>query len=387
MRVAFVSTGYYPDHSGGASISTRLIVDQLRDADHEVDVFTTTGNGTGLERERPDLRELPDGTASILPRRFEKNYRIVRNIDGFSAYDIVHTYGFGALPGVVLEADIPVLGTANSLEWACINWIGYLRENCPEYGARDAIRLARQDGYGPLRLPLKLLFESSFKQLAKRADRFTVQTLGMKTILNRCGYDSSKLTVVPNLLDPQFEQKGKREADRIIYVGRLTEKKGITDIVEAYFSLPATLREQFQFDVYGSGPAEDQVRDLITAEGSSVSIEYCPYEELPSVYRDAAVLVHGSKYPEPFSRTWLEALASETAIVCSENPSSTTVLDGIAEFYDPFDTPALREALSTVLTDDDRRSTMVTRGAESLPQYHPETVVKQYIDLYERIVG
>lgn len=386
MRVAFVSTGYYPVHSGGASISTRLIVDQLRDAGHEVDVFTTTGGGTGLECGRPDLKELPDGTASILPRRFGKNYGVVRNLDGLSSYDIVHTYGFGALPGIVLEADVPVLATANNLEWVCVNWMEYLREGCPEYGVRDSIRLARQDGYGPLGLPLKILFESSFKQLAKQADRFTVQTPGMKTVLDRCGYDPSKLTVVPNLLDPRFEQEGKREADRIIYVGRLAEKKGITEIVEAYLSLPATLRERFQFDVYGSGPMEEQIQNLSAAEGGSVSIEYCPYEELPSVYRNAAVLIHGSKYPEPFSRTWLEALASETAIICSENPSSTTVLDGIAEFYDPFNTRTLREALRTVLTDD-QRSTMISRGTQVVPQYHPETVVEQYVDLYERIAG
>jgi glycosyltransferase involved in cell wall biosynthesis len=386
MRVAFVSTGYYPVHSGGASISTRLIVDQLRDAGHKVDVFTTTNDGTGLEQGRPDLRELPDGTASVFPRRFGKNHGVVRNLDGFSEYDIIHTYGFGVLPGVVLEADVPVLGTANNLEWVCINWMGYLREGCPEYGVRDAIRLARQDGYGPLGLPLKLLFESSFKQLARRADGFTVQTPGMKTVLDRCGYNPSKLAVVPNLLDPRFEQEGTREEDRIIYVGRLAEKKGITDIVEAYLSLPASLRDRFQFDVYGSGPMEERVRELIAAENGSISMEYCPHEELPDVYRGASVLVHGSKYPEPFSRTWLEAMASGTAIVCSENPSSTTVLDGIAEFYDPFDTPALREALSTVLTDDERRSTMVDRGIEALPQYRPETVVDQYIDLYERFV-
>ena len=311
---------------------------------------------------------------------------MVRNLDGFSEYDIIHTYGFGVLPGVVLEADVPVLGTANNLEWVCINWMGYLREGCPEYGVRDAIRLARQDGYGPLGLPLKLLFESSFKQLARRADGFTVQTPGMKTVLDRCGYNPSKLAVVPNLLDPRFEQEGTREEDRIIYVGRLAEKKGITDIVEAYLSLPASLRDRFQFDVYGSGPMEERVRELIAAENGSISMEYCPHEELPDVYRGASVLVHGSKYPEPFSRTWLEAMASGTAIVCSENPSSTTVLDGIAEFYDPFDTPALRETLSTVLTDDERRSTMVDRGIEALPQYRPETVVDQYIDLYERFV-
>ena len=385
MKIAFVSTGYYPVHSGGASISAQLIVEQLREAGHEVDVFTTTNRTAGVTQRQSRLFELPDGSGTALPTRFEKNYRLVEHSDGFSEYDIIHAYGFGTLPGLTVGADVPVLGTANNLEWVCINWIGYLRAGCPSYGFREAVSLARDDGYGPVELPLKLAFESIFKQLAQRADRFTTQTPGMKRILGRCGYDAAKIEVIPNLLDPRFEMREEIDGRRIIYVGRLAEKKGVDDIIDAYLSLPAEVREQFEFDIYGSGPLADPIRQYIDSHDGSVSIQYCDYENLPGVYRGASVLVHGSKYPEPFSRTWLEAMASGTPILCSKNPSSTTILDGIASFYDPFNERSLDRKLTDILTDANQRATMIENGKAALEQYRPKTVVQQYVSIYEDI--
>jgi len=385
MHIAFVSTGYYPTHSGGASVSTQLIVEQLRAAGHTVDVFTTTGEGTGIQRLAPDHVELPDGSGYTLPERIGTNYGVVKNVETFSEYDVVHVYGFGSLPGVVLRSDVPVLATANNLEWVCINWSGYLKAGCPAYGLREAVALARQDGYGPVTLLPKLALESTFKRLAKRADHMTVQTVGMKQILTRCGYAEVDLSVVPNLLDPRFVSSRSAETHRVIYVGRLIERKGADDVVRAFVNLPGHLREQFDLRLYGNGPLEEIITEELAGQEGDVQVTYSPYEELPQEYQKASVLVHGSKYPEPFSRTWLEAMASETAIVCSRNPSSRTTLDGIAEFYDPFDRESLQQSLEMVLREPARRSELATAGKAAVSQFEPQAVVPQYISRYHRI--
>jgi glycosyltransferase involved in cell wall biosynthesis len=386
MYIAFISTGYYPSHSGGASISTRLIVDQLRSFGHSVDVYTATGEETNSRRIDDDHVEFPDGTGYRLPTRVGKNYGALKHLDDLLAYDVVHVYGLGVLPGVVARTETPVLGTVNNLAWVCINWVEYLRADCPEYGLREAVMLARQDGYGPATLPLKLLLEGTFKRFAKCADQFTVQNEGMKTILSRCGYPESKLTVVPNLLDRRFLCESDEKQRQIVSVGRLIEKKGVDDLVQAYIDLPEKLRNEFSLKLYGDGPLKQPITELASRTGADIEIGYQPYEKLPAVYRKASVMVQGSKYPEPFSRTWLEAMASETAIVCSANPSSRAVLGGIAELYDPFDPQTLQRALETVLNDEAYRATLAGRGKAAVSQFEPETVVSEYVSLYEQLL-
>jgi len=386
MEVAFVSTGYHPIHSGGGSISSRLIVEELERRGISVDVYTTTGADKGCSELDTDIYEIPDGTAARLPRRVGKNYGVYDTFRARSQYDLLHVYGLGSLPGAVAAADIPVLGTINNLEWTCVNWTEYLRQGCPDHGFRETVSLAYADGYRTS-LPLKVGMETAGKLLAKRADHFTVQNEGMADVLSRCGYPERSITPVPNLLDPQFERQSTAETNRLVYVGRLVEKKGARDIVEAFIELDSQLRSDWTFSIYGAGQQKDAIADRIARTDADIEIDYVPYDELPSVYADASVLVHGSKYPEPFSRTWLEAMASGTAIICSENPSSRAVLDGIAALYDPFDSESLRAVLEQVLSDPDRRAEMIAAGLDTIPQYRPERVVAQYETLYRELIG
>lgn len=383
MKIAFISVGYYPEHPGGASVSTRLIVDELRRRGVEVTVFTTTGTGTRIREITEEHYELPNGTGYPLPDRVGKNYTALKHLPD-EEYDLIHVYGLGPLPGVVSRCSVPVLGTANNLEWVCINWTDYLRAGCPEYGLRYAISLARQDGYGAL-LPFKIGMEAVGKRLSKQADHLTVQTDGMSRILQRCGYPAGNLTTVPNLLDPQFEVDEAENDNELLYIGRLVDKKGAPDIVGAYTDLPAEIRENWAFRIFGNGPEKERIQRIASRSDSEISVEYCPYERLPEVYGRASVLVHGSKYPEPFSRTWLEAMASETSIVASENPSSRAVLSDSAELYDPFDKEDLRESLLSVLSEEAKRSRLRENALKSLENYRIETVVSSYLDIYEDI--
>jgi glycosyltransferase involved in cell wall biosynthesis len=385
MNLAFVSTGYYPKHSGGGSISTHLIVEELRSRGFGVDVFTTTGSDKQIRKIAEGHYEVPDGTAYSLPDRVGKNYGVFTHLSNFKQYDLIHTYGFGPLPGIVTRSSVPVLGTANNLEWACINWTGYLQAGCPEYGLIDAAHLARQDGYG-MSLPLKLGMEAVGKQLSIRADHLTVQTEGMNRILQRCGYPTDKITTVPNLLDPRFDVKAQQKENHIIYVGRLVEKKGALDIVNSYTDLPSEIRDNWTFSILGDGPYKEKIQNIASQSDANINVQYYPYEDLPNIYQSASVLIHGSKYPEPFSRTWLEAMASETAIIASRNPSSESVLSEIAELYDPFDKDDLRESLMSVLTTQEIREQLSTNGKKQLKNYRIECVVDQYVNIYESLI-
>nr|WP_264475108.1 glycosyltransferase family 4 protein [Salinirubrum litoreum] len=188
-------------------------------------------------------------------------------------------------------------------------------------------------------------------------------------------------------MDPQFE-KGHIDEEYLLFVGRLAEEKGPLTLLKAYADLPQDLREEYPLRIYGKGPLEADVRRFVENENlSSVSLEYQEYENLPRTYQSAVLMVHPATWPEPFSRTWLEAMATGTPVVCSRNPSSESVLSDVAELYDPFDAGELRDTLERVLRSRQRRVEMSENGKESVNQYRPDKIAEKYVEVYGNVTS
>jgi glycosyltransferase involved in cell wall biosynthesis len=279
----------------------------------------------------------------------------------------------------------PIVATANTLAWVCTNWTRYLKQGCPEFGLKTLLEYTTAQEYPLHQIPAKLSMEVTGKAISRHADLFTVQTSGMKEILTKCKYNQENITVVPNLLDERFDLVSPEPKREVVFAGRLIERKGVMDILDAFITVEPTLPADWELKILGDGPLKDDLAKRAQYR-DTVSIDYCPYEQLPEVYRTASVLVHGSKYPEPFSRTWLEAMASETAIVASENPSSRAVLSDCAALYDPFDQESLRSSLQTVLTNEAKRKRMQEKGKDQIDQFRPGVVIEEYIQQYSQLM-
>jgi len=389
MKIAFITTGL-PTENHGAAISTGLIVEQLQSVGIDVDIYSISGKEQKTQKINERMYEIPEGLGTHFPKRVEQNIMAWEYMPDLSKYDLVHIYNSSPSPAINLRnwffnVDVPTIVTYNNLNWVCTNWTKYLQDGCPPYGLFKTIAYSYKEGIGIPLLPIKLGLETTAKYLAKRADLVTVQTSGMKSVLENCGYTSANLDVVPNLLDNRFDIVPDTD-NKIMYAGRLSEKKGVLDILNAFIEIETELVANWEFEIYGSGDLEQKIREQYTSH-PHISLNYSPYNKLPEIYRNAAVLVHGSKYPEPFSRTWLEAMASETAIVASQNPSSQAVLSDFAELYNPFDPDDLKSTLRSVLEDKDKRIEMQREGKKAVEQYRPDTVIETYRSLYERVLS
>jgi len=248
------------------------------------------------------------------------------------------------------------------------------------------LRYAESAGYSGLKRFPRAAIEYVGKSLTQYADAFTVQTNGMKEIMTRCGYNNKNISVVGNILDPNFETEARKQR-KIIFVGRLRESKAPDMVIDAYARMPSDLKQDWDLELYGDGPMKNQLKCMIRKRDlDTVKITREPYNALPEVYDNAELLVHPSRYTEPFSRTWLEAMASKTAIVCSDHPSSRDVLGNIARFYDPFDAESLTQTLATVLTNASLRDDLVSKGRKKVDQYRAGVIIPKYIDVYDNIV-
>jgi len=386
MRVAFITSEYPPDNPGGAGISSKLIVEGLRDRGVDVEVFALVGERRERFRSNSGLWHLPDGEEYPFPKAIGENVSSYLHLPKLNSYDIIHVYNVRHLPACVLRSSAPVVATMNNHLWICIDPAQHLHDGLPECTIRHNLKYARSEGYSRLQAPGRVGIEYLGKFLSQTANAFTVQTTGMREVMTKCGYNSSTISVVGNILDSRFEIESDNQK-KIIFVGRLRENKAPDMVIRSYAELSPRLKEEWDLEIYGNGPMKEQLKDLIDQKGlESVTLGYSPYRELPEVYRDAGVLVHSSQYTEPFSRTWLEAMASGTPIVCSENPSSRDILDDVAQFYEPFDRTSLTEILSAVLSDLSLRDEMQSAGQNLVNEYRPGVITSQYTEIYDMLL-
>ncbi len=144
-----------------------------------------------------------------------------------------------------------------------------------------------------------------------------------------------EVRVIPSGIDVPAEVGAPDEPPHILYVGRLSEEKGVVELAEAARGLPLV--------VVGDGP----LRGLFPQ-----AVGFVPHDELGAYYERASVVVVPSRR-EGYGIVAREAMAYGRAVV-------TTGVGGLADAIEdditgvlvpPEDSGALRGSLESVLAD------------------------------------
>lgn len=172
-----------------------------------------------------------------------------------------------------------------------------------------------------------------FRPLLRRARVVVCASSSLARDARALGADDVR--VIPSGIDLPAEVGLPDEPPHVLYVGRLSEEKGIRDLVEAAAGLPLL--------VVGDGP----LRDLVPS-----AVGFVPHDELGAYYGRAAVVCVPSRR-EGYGVTAREAMAHGRAIV-------TTGVGGLADAIEdgvtgvvvpPGDVASLRTALEVLLAD------------------------------------
>jgi alpha-maltose-1-phosphate synthase len=181
-------------------------------------------------------------------------------------------------------------------------------------------------------------------------------------ILAHFGADPSRVVVIHNGIDPDlFKRTDRREAlDRlgvrqpyVLFVGRITDQKGIFHLLEAAHRLPAGVQVVLCASAPDTPEIEERLRQAVADRPNVTWInEMVPVEAVTQLYSHAAVFCCPSVY-EPFGLINLEAMACETPVVASAVGGILEVVeDGKTGLLVPPANPdALVDALGRVLAN------------------------------------
>lgn len=184
-----------------------------------------------------------------------------------------------------------------------------------------------------------------------------------------------------------FGPGGPRHADRLLFIGRLNEQKGIAILLDAV----AAMRARIHLDVIGDGNDAMALRAQAERLGLADRVTWhgvLPQPRLPAFYRAATAVVVPSR-EEGFGLVAVEAQLCETPVVAfASGGLADTIENGITGYLvPPGDATALAATLDEVLTSDTRHEVGRAGRQSALARYAPESVARRHRLLYESVLS
>jgi len=238
------------------------------------------------------------------------------------------------------------------------------------------------------------------RTVVEAADRVVaVSNLMREDILTHYDVDPAKVVVIHNGIDPDVYVKAteKTALERygvtepyVLFVGRISEQKGIFDLIEA----SKELQEGVKLVVCAAAPDTPELKERLTkaTDGRDDVLwinEMVAKPDVIQLYSHATVFACPSVY-EPFGIINLEAMACETAVVASATGGILEVVeDGVTGILVPPSNPAeLAGALNRLVANPGEAVAMGRAGRKRVEDtFSWAAVARKTEALYAELIG
>lgn len=243
--------------------------------------------------------------------------------------------------------------------------------------AAPAVATFHRSGGGPaLTLTRPLL-----RSLARRLDAAAaVSEAAARTIRDAAGVTA---TVLFNGLETsrfvEFARETRAEVE-VLFLGRLEERKGAADAIEAVRTHNDTAAAPWRLVIVGDGPQRARLEALA---GHDERIEFVGAADDAAKrrwLRRARVLVAPSTHGESFGLVLLEAMASETPVVASDIDGYRQAAGGHATLVAPRDPNGLAAGIAAAIATSPAR---VAAAREHSQAWSTARLMDRYEEIYD----
>jgi phosphatidylinositol alpha-mannosyltransferase len=202
--------------------------------------------------------------------------------------------------------------------------------------------------------------------------------------------------VIPNAVDVaafagavHSERPMRGPGDKLVvaFLGRLVERKGALELVQALAALPRELVERLDVRIGGKGPLLGSLEAAVESHdlGNTVRLfGFVSEADKPQFYADADLAVFPATGGESFGIVLIEAMASGAGVVMGgDNPGYRSVLgdrpDVTVQARDP---ESFAASLARFIVDSQLRADVHAEQAEQLKAYDITVTGAAMLDLY-----
>jgi glycosyltransferase involved in cell wall biosynthesis len=241
-----------------------------------------------------------------------------------------------------------------------------------------------------------ILAEKNFAETLRRADaliavseatkRDAVQVLGLdseKIAVIHSGVPHSYFEVEPALIEA-VRRKYALGRPYVLFVGTIEPRKNVDMLLEAFESLPSSVREHYQLVLAGP-PGWASGRTMRRLQHVRY-LGYVPEEVLPGLTAGATAFVYPSLY-EGFGFPVVQAMAAGVPVITSNGSALSEVAGGAALLVDPRSQSELHHAMSRLLTSEGLRMALGAAGKAKAERFHWERCAERSLKFFERVCG
>ncbi|MBW4477274.1 MAG: glycosyltransferase [Tolypothrix brevis GSE-NOS-MK-07-07A] len=224
----------------------------------------------------------------------------------------------------------------------------------------------------------------------ERVDGYIALTQFQKDKLVQAGLPSEKIYIKPNFVfTPDTIAKTSYDGDYALFVGRLSEEKGVATLIDAYKqgSLSIPLK------IVGDGPLNDVLQQQVRTLGLENMITFLGRQNksvVLNLMRNAQFLVFPSIWYEGFPLTIAEAFACSLPVIAAKLGSMAEIVEnGVTGLHFEAGNPVDLAAKITWATTHAEAMIAMRKHAHSMYQtrYTPEANYHQLIEIYQLVIN
>ncbi|WP_395154254.1 glycosyltransferase family 4 protein [Ilumatobacter sp.] len=325
MRVVIVHNRYRSENLSGENRVVENDIERLRADGVEVYPYIRDSdeiaNWTAIGKASLAVRPLVSPSDALAFRRMLRRVRP----------DIVHLHNpFPIIsPWIVRTAKaqrIPLVQTVHNYRHVCVNGIhfrdGHLCTEC--VGKKfpwPAVQHGCYQGSRARSLPMAAAV-TAHRSTWNLVDCFLPVGDAVADNLRELGIPDSRIEVRPNIVDDPGEPASLGEG--VLFVGRLSEEKGIRPLLEAWSTLD--IAGNHRLSIAGDGDLRDEVEAAALSDPSIRYLGFLSKAELDGEYRRCAIVVGPSLCPEADGLSIVTALSHGRPVVASDLGSMPAIL-------------------------------------------------------------
>lgn len=401
MRVLLVNSYYYPEILGGAEVSVQKLAEGLTATGVLCDVLCTAASdaddvmsGVSVHRRRMRVvkrsnEDLPLGLPRKLRSRAERLYN-AKNVGILEAVvdavrpEVIHTNGLYDISPVVWRVakarGIPLVHTLRDYALVCPRSTLVTRANARcEHPHVLCRAYARAN-----------LLMSTWVDAVTAPSEVT-----LRAVCERGLFPRAITRVVPNAIEVDtglsFGEVSRRRPDpspehplTFVFLGTLSEKKGVLWLFEAFERLPLAAR----LLIAGQGELQDLVRRRAEEDERIRYLGFLDEDEVRDVLAGCHVLVCPSLWDEPFGRVVLDAYRAGMPVVASRMGALEALVrdERTGLLVEAGDVRGLAEALGRYAANPALIRLHGRHAFEELAHYTVSEQVRTFSELYQRVM-
>lgn len=364
LKILFVSDTFYP-HTGGVPEHILYLCRTFRQLGHDARILAPSYGRNDPWVEDYIIRmgraiQIPKNRSfSVLTVGILLPWKLRRLLER-ERFDVIHLHG----------------SVAPTLPYLALKYSG----------AKNFITFhsAHEKSYG------YVLWEPVLEQYFRKLDGLiAVSTVARDSVAR---YFPGRYRIIPNGIDTARFNPGVRPVEelagyspKILFVGRFEPRKGLKYLLQSF---PMVLSEipTAKLVVVGQGILERYYRRYVEEhiKGSVFFVGHVSADDLARYYASCDVYCSPATGAESFGIVLLEAMATQTPIVCSDIPGYRTLMEEGREglFFKACDPKDLARKLIRLLKNADRRREMGINGRKKAVEYDWKIVTQKVFDFY-----